>query len=99
MRDGPKVMHETAIPAGTYKVAVSFSRRFKRDLPILLDVPGFEGIRIHPGNTAEDTSGCILVGTTKSADFIGNSVLAFNGLYAEILSAWIKKEEIYITVR
>jgi hypothetical protein len=57
VRDGPKIAHETAIPAGRYRVDVTRSQRFGRMLPILLTVPGFDGIRIHPGNVAADTSG------------------------------------------
>lgn len=61
-KPGRKIPGKTAIPEGRYAVAVSFSPRFKRWLPILLHVPMFEGIRIHAGNSAEDTAGCILPG-------------------------------------
>ena len=68
-----KVMHETAIPAGTYKVIVNMSPAKGRLLPRLLDVPGFEGILIHRGNTAADSSGCIIVGENKVVGKVINS--------------------------
>lgn len=60
-----KVFGRTAIPAGTYKMILNMSPRFGRILPRLLNVPGFDGILIHSGNTAEDTHGCLLVGINE----------------------------------
>jgi Family of unknown function (DUF5675) len=79
-----KIFGETAIPAGTYKVTINYSPHFKRYLPLLIDVPNYVGVRIHPGNKAADTEGCILVGSTKSQDFIGNSRTTFELLYNKL---------------
>ena len=68
-----KVYGETAIPYGTYKIILNKSPKFKRDLPRLLDVPHFEGILIHRGNTAKDSAGCILVGENKIKGMVINS--------------------------
>lgn len=93
-----KVYGETAIPYGTYKVIVNFSNRFKRHLPLLLNVPGFEGIRIHVGNWAKDTDGCILPGERRLVDGVGKSLAAFNRLYPLILNAHNNGEDITMTV-
>lgn len=82
-----KVYGETAIPAGTYKVIVTWSPRFKRQLPLLIGVPGFDGIRIHPGNTYKDTEGCILVGVEKQGEALLRSREAFTKLYDKIVKA------------
>ena len=71
--ESPKKYGLTAIPYGTYNVILSMSNRFKRVLPLLLDVPEFSGIRIHSGNTADDSLGCILVGENKQVGKVLNS--------------------------
>jgi len=82
-----KVSGKTAIRRGIYPVTINYSNRFKRDLPILGGVEGFEGVRIHPGNTAEDTEGCILVGRGKTSRTVTESKVAFNALFAKIKQA------------
>ena len=99
VRSGPKVPGETAIPYGSYEIVLTYSQRFRRVMPLLLDVPGFEGIRIHSGNTASDTHGCILVGRTRvDDDTIGESRLAFAALFPRLQSA-SQTEKIWIEVR
>jgi len=79
VREGVKVDGQTAIPNGTYSVIIDVSTRFGKTLPHILNVPNFEGVRIHTGNTSKDTEGCILLGHTYAGtDFIGNSKLAFD---------------------
>src|SRR5574343_476578 len=73
-----KIAGETAIPPGEYEVRMTYSPRFKQAMPVLLDVPNFEGVRIHWGNTPDDTEGCLLLGTSRGVDFVGNSREAFN---------------------
>ena len=68
-----KVYGESAIPYGIYKVIVTLSPRFKRFLPELINVPNFDFIRIHAGNTAKDSHGCIIVGQNKEVGKVLNS--------------------------
>lgn len=82
-----KIKGKTAIPTGKYVCVITWSNRFKKLLPLLLDVPGFSGVRIHSGNDAEDTEGCILVGMTSRPDWIGNSRNAFNLVFDAIQNA------------
>jgi len=78
--DGIKVYGETCIPEGTYRVILNYSNRFKKIMPLLLNVFGFIGIRIHSGNTDKDTLGCILVGENKFKGALINSRIAFANL-------------------
>ena len=80
----PKVKGGTAIGTGVYEVIINFSARFQRQLPLLIGVPNFDGIRIHSGNTEDDTSGCILVGTQLSLESVRYSRLAMSGLMTAI---------------
>ena len=81
---GVKVKSKTVIPAGTYKVTLTMSQRFKQVLPLVHDVPMFEGIRIHSGNTAEDSEGCILVELKKGKGQVLDSRLAMNALMSKL---------------
>lgn len=92
-----KIKGETAIPAGTYEVAVTFSNKFQKFLPLLMNVPNFDGIRIHTGNTPKDTLGCILVGQGKGVDSISNSRLAFGPLFEKI-QAVVRTEKVFIEI-
>ena len=65
-----KVKGQTAIPEGKYKIVMSPSAKFHRNMPYLKDVPQFEGIMIHPGNTVKDTMGCILVGVKSGTGLL-----------------------------
>lgn len=93
-----KVMHQTAIPYGTFKVVVNYSPKFKRELPRLLDVPYFEGILIHNGNDQNSSSGCIIVGENKTVGKVTNSTFYMNNLTARIKDAQNKGETITITI-
>lgn len=88
----------TAIPTGKYDVILTFSPRFKRVLPLLLSVKGYEGIRIHAGNTAEDTEGCLLVGENKEKGKVLNSRATLEKLMSVLLECERKKEKISITI-
>ena len=94
-----KVKGKSAIPEGRYAVVISWSPKFKQWLPILLGVPKFEGIRIHAGNTAKDTEGCILVGENKEVGKVINSRHWLNELKQRIVEAKDRGEAVWITVR
>lgn len=93
-----KIPGETAIPVGTYPVILTMSNRFKKVLPLLVGVPGFEGVRIHSGNTVHDTEGCILVGLTKIGPTVGNSRAAMDMLMPLLRAADARGEDITIEI-
>ena len=93
-----KLPNNTAIPTGTYKVIVNVSPKFKRLLPRLLNVPGFDGILIHRGNTDKDTSGCILIGENKVVGRVINSTGYETKLVSILNKAQDNKENITIEI-
>ncbi|WP_028896693.1 DUF5675 family protein [Prevotella sp. HUN102] len=88
----------TAIPTGRYRVIYTFSPMFRRRMPLLCGVKGFEAIRIHPGNTARDTEGCILVGRNAKVGMLTESRTEFERLDALMRDAEARNEGIYIMV-
>lgn len=88
----------TAIPTGKYDVILSFSPRFKRVLPLLLSVKGYEGVRVHAGNTAEDTEGCLLVGENKVKGQVINSRATLEKLMSLLLECEKLKEKMSIII-
>lgn len=99
-----KVFGQTCIPYGRYKVIVTKSERFSKMaghdiyLPLLLNVKGFDGVRIHAGNKPDDTDGCLIPGMNKSIDFVENSRTAFIKLNEKINHALKKGEDVFISI-
>ena len=96
---GYKVKGRSAIPEGRYAVVISFSPKFKAWLPILLGVPKFEGIRIHAGNTAKDTQGCILVGRNQRVGEVLESRKWLYELKQKIVEAKGRGEAVWLTIK
>lgn len=92
-----KIKSETAIPKGRYQVVWTYSDHFKQPMPLLLNVPGYAGVRIHSGNSAKDTEGCILVGKNDKIGWISNSREYIGKLYPMIEQA-CKIGKVFITI-
>ena len=97
-RKAKKVPGRTAIPEGRYPVVITRSPKFKQWLPLLLHVPKFEGIRIHAGNTVEDTAGCILVGECQEPGILTDSCLWVEKLKQRIVEAKARGEGVWISI-
>ena len=89
----------SAIPEGRYLVLISWSTKFKQWLPLLWNVPKFSGIRIHAGNTPQDTEGCILVGKNQQIGRLVDSRIWVQRLKREISDAHQRGEKVYLTVK
>ena len=88
-----------AIPTGRYRILITRSRRFGRWLPLLMNVKGFEGIRIHPGNKPEDTRGCILLGFNHRKGYVLDSTRCVLTLVKMMTEAIAKGEKVFVEVR
>ena len=93
-----KVYAKTAIPYGTYEIKWTYSPRFKKYTPQLMNVPSFEGIRIHAGNTSDDTEGCLILGENKQVGKVLNSRATINKFYPIIKKA-CSKEKVTIEIK
>ena len=82
-----KIKGETAIPTGKYMVSITYSPRFKKQMPLIENVKGYSGIRIHTGNTSKNTEGCLIVGKNTKVGMVTDSRNTYNALMKELLSA------------
>ena len=93
-----KVKGNTCIPYGTYNVTITYSPKFKRTLPLINKVKGFEGIRVHNGNTPQDSSGCVLLGFNKIKGQVIDSKVTVNKFIDIVQKALNKGEKVTIEI-
>ena len=93
-----KIKGNTCIPYGTYNVTITYSPRFKRNLPLINNVKGFEGIRVHNGNTPQDSSGCVLLGFNKIKGQVIDSKVTVNKFIDIVQKALNKGEKVTIEI-
>ena len=93
-----KVKGDTCIPYGTYNVTITYSPRFKKNLPLINNVKGFEGIRIHSGNTPQDTEGCLLLGFNRVKGQVVDSRITVSKFITQIQQALNKGEKVIMTI-
>lgn len=80
-----KVKGETAIPTGIYPIYLTYSPKYKKQMPLVDNVKGYSGIRIHSGNTSKDTEGCLIVGKNKEVGKVLESRVTYNALYKQLV--------------
>ena len=96
-----KIYGVTAIPCGRYPVVLDYSKKYSKLMPHILDVPYFEGIRIHSGNSDEDSLGCLIVGEYVpgvAGGWVANSRIAYSKVFDKLKQASDKGERIFITI-
>jgi hypothetical protein len=92
-----KIPKKTAIPSGRYEVTITWSNHFNRRMPLLLDVPDYTGIRIHPGKDASWTDGCVLTGRARQGDQLVGYNEAFDAFFPK-LEAALGREKVFINI-
>lgn len=90
-----KIKSETAIPTGIYPITITYSPKYKKNMPLINNVKGYSGIRIHSGNTSKDTEGCLIVGKNKEVGKVLESRVTYNALYKRLVQA---KDKIIIDI-
>ena len=93
-----KIKDNTCIPYGTYNVTITYSPRFKRNLPLINNIKGFDGIRVHSGNTPQDTEGCVLLGFNKIKGQVIDSKVTVNKFIDIVQKALNKGEKVTIEI-
>ena len=93
-----KIKGRTAIPAGTYRITITYSPKFKKNMPLINGVPNFSGVRIHSGVDADSTEGCIIPGENRKPGKVLNSSFWTNKLNQAIAAALQRGEEVYATI-
>lgn len=95
---GEKIFGRSAIPRGFYEIKMDYSPKYKKNMPHVLDVPQFEGIRIHPGNKPDDTEGCLIPGLSYKDDWVRDSQKAYEKLLSMMLNAWEAGEKVTLEI-
>lgn len=95
---GEKIYAQTAIPAGRYRVEDTYSPHFGHNVPQIMDVPNFSGVRIHGGNDKDDTEGCVLVGMHRTVDRIDTCAPALHEVYHAIREAIKAGKEVWLNI-
>lgn len=94
-----KAKGKTAVPTGLYPVTRTWSPRFKRVLPLVGRVPGFDGVRLHPGNTARDTEGCVLPGVNSKAGMVLDSRKWLSAIDSRIEAALKGGQDVWLEIK
>lgn len=96
---GAKINGESAIPCGRYRVTKSISNRFGRVMPLVVDVPGFSGVRFHGGNGPDDTEGCPLLGSLRTARGVSNCAEVNRSFLKLIEATEARGDQVWVTVK